>query len=124
MISQVRKAILNMINAAMRDPKMKTLVVYRKFASTDPFDRAKGYLEVDFDESVIDSIKMKHDARSINFSGDNSLQVGQPVFIFKWEDLPAGVSLKDQIQENGHVYKVKLIQPVFETVALITCEAG
>ena len=123
-ISQVRKAVLAMISQAMRDPRMETEITYRKFESQGDFDKSKGHPQNDYDEKALTAIKMFHDAKSINFAQPGDLQIGQPVFVFRFDDLPNGISLKDQIKEGDSVYKVSHIQPYFETVALISVEAG
>lgn len=119
-IKKPTKTILNQIFA---DQELSSVVTYRKFTG-QTFDDSVGYNVDTFDESSITVVELKHGQESV-FVQVGEVQVGDVLFLFKFDDFPLGYSLKDQIQDStGNLYNLKKITPIFELAVVVTVDGG
>ena len=121
--SQVRSPVLSALSELLRDENFKEDIIYKKYVSQE-FSVAEGHIVETFQSYRISAVRMRHNKESVKVSASD-VQVGDVLFILKWDDLPGGPSLKDQIEDAaGNTLGVKGIDPVFDLAALVTVQAG
>jgi hypothetical protein len=119
-IDQVRVQVLGVINMLMRDDTIKRSITYCKALGTQTWDDVKGAAIEQYDEVPVDVLELRHTENSIKAIGSSEIQVGDIVYVAKWNDLPEGVSLKDYLIVDDVVKKIKVLNPAIETVTFIT----
>ena len=117
------QALKNAIDLLMKDDTLYAVVTYKKWESQS-FDRSLGHSVTVFDDTSVDAIKLRHNARSAMIAS-SEVQAGDPVFFMRYDDAPSGMSLKDEIVDaNDNLFNVKDIADAFGIAYLITVESG
>ena len=115
----------SVVRQFLRDRGVRELVTYRKWAS-QAFDSTEGFNVDVFNETAnIRTIRLSATEQVQNLPIAMTIEAGQVLFMIDSADVPAGVSLKDQIVDaNSVIFKVKQIQPVFGIVHAFLCEGA
>jgi hypothetical protein len=81
-----------------------------------------------YSDTALSGIKSFHTFNSAvvarNSAANSEIQAGDVLYIFKFNDMPTGVSLKDRLVEGGKTYNIKSIMPIAGIVYMITVEKG
>ena len=121
LFKQIEGPTKNVLNQLLADPNLSSMVTYRKHLG-QTFSVAHGHNVDTYEENTVPTLKLKHNQRSIA-TAQGDVEAGDPLFIFRYSDMPEGLSLKDQIvDESGAVLKVKDISDIFKLAVSITAE--
>jgi len=123
MLDEVSLSIKEILDALCSESRLTTTITYRKFVST-AFDRNAGTnVDVFSDSDGIVAIKLEHSLRSAT-EAVGAVQAGWPVYIIRYADAPSGMSLKDQIVDDGKTLKVAAIERLLDAAYAVTCEGS
>jgi len=123
LFSQIEGPVRAVLDDLFADEDLRDTIMYRKY-SGQSFDDTVGHNVNTFSESSVYAIRLRHTHRSA-LAGVLNIQIGDELYMFRYDDLPIGLSLKDEIvDENGVTQKVKQIQPIFGLATAITIEGG
>ena len=116
-------AIKAAIEKLFQDPELRRNVVYYRFNS-EAFDVVLGHNVTVYDELEITGAQFKSTAQTAAVQ-TGSLQIGEPVFLFRPGDLGIEISTKDQIIDaDGSIFKVKEIVSLHGIATEIIVEGG
>lgn len=117
----VKVAVTQVIDNLLSDPELARDVTYKKYGK-EAFDNILGYTAINYVETTIRAIKLKHNDRSEKLNIAN-VQAGDTVYLVKNEDMPIGASLKDLIIDGTEIMKIKSLQDIFQLAWGITTES-
>ena len=116
-------AIKAAIEKLFQDPELKRDVTYKRFLEEE-FSAALGHNVEAYTELEVTGCKFRSTAKTAAVQ-IGSIQIGEPVFLFRISDLGYGLSLKDIIQDqDGSIFKVKQIIPLHGIANEILVESG
>jgi hypothetical protein len=119
--NQIEGPVKQVINDIINDPGLNQGITYRKFAGQE-FSESHGHNVDTYEEYSVTTVQLRHNQRSVKEATAN-VEAGDPLFLFRYADLPDGVSLKDQIvSAEGATMKVKDISKIFGLAISITVE--
>ena len=124
-IKQVKKPILKLLEELVfTDEELHEKLTYRHYQDTTMDAATKRPIST-YTDYYVDGVRMRHTQDTIKVSSV-AVEVGQPFFMFRAEDLPKAslLSKKDIIiDESGSSLKVVGLIPVFSIVTGVTVAA-
>jgi hypothetical protein len=100
----------------------KTIIVRsRGTLSWDPDTRQN--VAIDVDHSVT-AIQSRHNRRSVGSSHGTGVQVGDRLYVIRYDDAPENLSVNDVIVDDDQTLDVKAIDRIFTYVYSITVEGA
>jgi len=115
---KVKKVIADLI----ADSTLGASVVYKSFQSQTR-DATTGQIVPTFTNYSIRAVKLNH-TQSSQMQWIASVEVGDLVFIFKPEELPTLLSMKDRVAYAGRDLAPKSIDEIFGIATCITVAGG
>jgi len=124
LFGQVVPPIKKVLDALLADTQLRELVTYKKFASQEYDTVLKRNVVTTTDYAAVKAIRLRHTNESVQvFTG--KLEVGDQLFIFKFDDLPTGLSLKDRIvDESSKIHNAKSVDNIFDIAITVTVDGS
>jgi len=111
------------VEKLFQDPELKRAVTYKRFVS-ETFSEALGYNVEQYTDLEVTGCKFRSTAKTAVVQ-EGSIQIGEPVFLFRPLDLGTEISTKDQIKDaDGSIFKVKGLIPLHGIATEIIVESG
>lgn len=129
--NQIKGPVAQVVNQILNDPDLGAEVSYNLF-SGQTFSETHGHNIDSYVEYQARAVQLKHSQKSIlamesqrGMLDTPNVEAGDPMFLFRYADLPDGISLKDQIQDNnGNRMRVKAINKIFGLAIAVSCEGS
>jgi hypothetical protein len=125
--AQIQSAVDSILPQLYEDDDLTSVVVWKKFTSSD-FDEDEGVnVDVYTDYEDIKAIKVEKEIGS-NSPGKTyppgpwSMASGEVQYLFQHDDVPEGASIRDLIVDGSFTYSVKKIFPVFGLIVKVDVE--
>lgn len=118
LLDDVGQSINDVLLDLFSDESLIRSVIYRKFVSR-AYDNDLGYNVPVYKDTPIYAIRLRHTVDSIKLE-NSTVEVGDWYYMFKSEDLPAGLSMSDHIMDGTTRLSLKSINDGFGFVHLIT----
>ena len=116
-------AIKAAVEKLFQDPELKRNVIYKRFLQ-ETFNSTLGYNVETYTDLEVTGCKFRSSAKTTAVQ-TGSIQIGEPVFLFRPLDLGNEISTKDQIvDQDDSVFKVKEIIPLHGIANEILVESG
>jgi len=122
LIDKVQPTVDSLMGALLADSRASKSVCYRLFAGQS-FDSAAGHNVDAYVDYRLTAVKVKHNVNSLKWAG-SGVEKGDVVYVFRSRELPAGISLKDQLLVDGEVLSIKAIDPIYGLVTGVTVEGN
>lgn len=107
----------------MSDDRLREKVTYKKYVS-GAHSQSAGYKVIVYNSYSLSGVRLRHNRRSMALSS-GAVSAGDEVFLFRADDLPSGISLKDQIVDaEDNTSNVGVIDNVFGLAVLISIEGS
>ena len=120
---QIEGPIKSVLNELFNDQELRKMVTYRLYDGQE-FSEEEGYNVNAFKETSLPVLRLKHTFNS-SFIGISNVQVGDQLYLVRFEDAPIGLSLKDEVKdENGVIQKIKSVDNIFNLAYAVTIEGG
>lgn len=120
--SSITNAVNSILPSLYSDDVLSTSVTWKRFSDSG-FDEAKGYNVETYDDFTVTAIRLEKEASARTTlqtpPGANAITLGDIVYMFRYPDLPDGISTKDLIVDGSFVYQVEKIIPVFDLVTKV-----
>jgi hypothetical protein len=120
--------VKKLLTSLMADKALAIDITLRRFTG-QTFNTVLGHNVNTYDETTIKAIKLKHNDNSRQVLGDRlqasgQLQVGDVVYLIKFDDAPGKLSLKDLINDGTEEgIKIKQLKNIFDLAWAVTAEA-
>lgn len=121
--SQALLPVRKVINDLFADDFLATEITYRSY-SGQSFDSIARVTVTSFTEKSITVVRLRHTDESARV-GASQIQAGDQLYLFRYDDCPAKMSLKDEIEdEYGKIQMIKDINNIFKLAVAVTVEGG
>jgi len=120
MFGQIRNSVNSILPRLYNDEDLVVEVTWRKFINS-VFNDVLGFNEDTYVDYTVNAIKLEKENTSsggVRSSGV-AMSVGDIVYLFRYVDLPSGISTRDVIVEDSNPYSVTKIYPVYELVTKV-----
>lgn len=121
---QIQGAVNSILPTLYNDEDLTTIITWKKFKEST-FDANEG-VNVDSytDYKEISAIKVEREIGSKNAGrtfppGPWSIASGDVQYLFQFDDIPDGASIRDLIVDGSITYNVKKIYPVFGLIVKV-----
>lgn len=125
--AQIQSAVDSILPQLYEDDDLTSVVVWKKFADSN-FDEDEG-VNVDSytDYEDIKAIRVEKEIGSNSPGrtyppGPWSMASGEVQFLFQYDSVPVGASIRDLIVDGSLTYSVKKIFPVFGLIVKVDVE--
>ncbi len=124
-IQRVKAPVIGILETLVfADPELRENVTYRHYQSSD-VDPVTKRTVTKFKDYNVTAVRMRHTKETVAVSS-TVVEIGQPFFLFKAEDIPKGrlLSKKDVIVDSfGDTLAVVETLPVFSIITGVTVAA-
>ena len=96
-------------------------IVQRGLTTWDPETRQNVTAEETY---TVAGIRLKHSKRSVAMSKSPGVQVGDRLYMIRYDDAPEGLSVNDVIVDDGQTLDIKAIDRIFQYAYSITVEGS
>lgn len=103
--SQIQKPVKRIINDLLSDELIAEPLIYKHFQG-QAFSEEEGCNLDTFEDHEITGLRLRHSFRSAAVA-QGPVEKGDQFFVFRFEDLPGGISMKDKIVDaNEKIYSI------------------
>lgn len=123
---QIKNSVNSILPQLYNDPELTTALTWRKFSGST-FNEEAGVNEDTYTDSSVVAIRVEKEVGSTNAGrtyppGPWSMASGDIQYLFKYESVPDGASIRDLIVDGDMTYSVKKIYPVFGLIVKVEVE--
>lgn len=119
---QVKSAVSSILPGLFADPDLAIDVTWKMFAGS-VFDEAQGVNVETYTDYALSAIRVEKEIGSIQTRaappGPWMMSIGDVVYLFKSEDVPAGASIRDSLVDGEYTYGIKKIFPIFNLITKV-----
>jgi len=129
--AQIQSAVNSILPQLYEDEDLVTVVTWKRFAGS-VFNESEGVNQETYtDFTNISAIKVEKTVGARRFSQNSAvnevarawdLTSGDVVYLFRHENVPTGVSVRDLIVDGAVTYSVKKVFPVFNLIVKVEVE--
>jgi hypothetical protein len=121
---EIKPAINKVLNELFSDEELRTEIEYQKKGVTIGWDDDLRQNIVSREKHTIYAILLKHNKKTVAQSKSANVQVGDRLYMIRYQDAPTGMSLNDQIIHDGQTLDIKAIDQIFTFAYSITVEGS
>lgn len=120
--------VKKLLDSLMSDKALAQNITLRRFTG-QTFNTTLGHNVNAYNDTAIKAIKLKHNDNSRQILGDRlqasgQIQVGDIVYLIRFDDAPGSLSLKDLINDGSETgIKIKRLKNIFDLAWAVTAEA-
>lgn len=124
--AQIQSAVDSILPQLYEDDDLVTVITWKRFAD-NVFNESLGVNEETYtDFPDINAIKVEKEVGTRNWQGnvqgDWSIASGDVIYLFRDQNVPDNVSVRDLIVDGAITYSVKKIFPVFNLIVKVEVE--
>lgn len=122
--SQVKSSTNSILPKFFDDPDLVVSVTWKVFGGST-FDEAQGINVETFTDYSLDAIRIEKEIGTFRANqavappGPWMMATGETVYLFKYEDVPSGASIRDFVVDGSYTYGIRKILPVFNMIVKV-----
>jgi hypothetical protein len=119
----IKRPINKVLDDLFNDEDLRTSITYKKKTGAHWDDDLQRNVATE-ESYTIFAIMLKHSWKSVEWSKSASVQVGDRLYMIRYKDAPADLSINDVIVHGDQTLDIKAIDPIFAFAYSITVEGG
>ncbi len=120
---QIAVPVRGVLDQLFADPDLTQDITYKRFRKRDWSDDV-GANVTKFRSFPLTAVRLRHTERS-KLVGMSKIEVGDEVYLLRGDDVPSGMSLKDElVTEFGVTQELKDLTDIFGLATAVTVAGG